>query len=345
MKKRNDTFSHAVVGLFMVALVALLAYFTIVVSGVDLLSGRNHRRISISFTNVGGLKEHDNVMFRGTKVGTVETIDVSPSNLVVTAAIDDRVKLRSGCRASVCSLSLLGGSYLMLEEGDGVPLAGEGVTLVGEEPSDWMSDVARIAKNIRELTEKLEIEGIVTNLEAASESVKNVLAKIENGDGLVGKLISSDDNIYDDIKESMSNIRSVTGMLNRTNLYENLETTIANAREISEKLNRQELFNELDGAIADFRKMCGSIDAAAGRFDLGKLDFKETTDKANDLLDNLNEVALRLKRGEGTLGKLSADDTLYKEIEGLVRDVRQTIDNYRDTTPISTFSSLATGAF
>lgn len=345
MKKRNDTFSHAVVGLFMVALVALLAYFTIVVSGVDLLSGRNRRRVSISFMNVGGLKEHDNVMFRGTKVGTVETIDVSPSNLVVTAAIDDRIKLRNGCRASVCSLSLLGGSYLMLEEGDGVPLAGEAVTLVGEEPSDWMSDVARIAKNLRELTDKLEIEGIVTNLESASESVKNVLAKIENGEGLVGKLVSSDDNIYDDIKESMSNIRLVTGMLNRTNLYENLDATIANAREISEKLNRQKLFDELDGAIADFRKMCGSIDAAAGRFDLGKLDFRETTEKANSLLDNLNEVALRLKRGEGTLGKLSVDDTLYKEIEGLVRDVRQTIDNYRDTTPISTFSSLATGAF
>jgi phospholipid/cholesterol/gamma-HCH transport system substrate-binding protein len=233
----------------------------------------------------------------------------------------------------------------MLDEGDGVPLSGDAVTLVGEEPSDWMNDVARIAKNLRELTDKLEIEGIVTNLEAASESVKNVLAKIENGEGLVGKLVSSNDNVYDDIKESVANIRSETGMLNRTNLYENLDATIANAREISEKLNRQKLFDELDGAIADFRKMCGSIDAAAGRFDLGKLDFKATTDKANDLLDNLNEVALRLKRGEGTLGKLSADDTLYKEVEGLVRDIRQTVDNYRDTTPISTFSSLATGAF
>ena len=35
MKKRNETFAHAIVGFFMVALVALLSYFTIVVSGVD----------------------------------------------------------------------------------------------------------------------------------------------------------------------------------------------------------------------------------------------------------------------------------------------------------------------
>lgn len=345
MKKKNDTFSHAIVGLFMAALVALLAYFTIVVSGVDLLSGRNHRRVSISFTRVGGLKEHDNVMFRGTKVGTVERIEVSPSNLVVTAAIDDRVTLRSGCRASVCSLSVLGGSYLMLEEGEGAPLDGEDVALSGEEPSDWMGDVARIAKNLRELTDRLEIDGIVTNLEAASASVRNVLARVERGEGLVGRLVSSDDRLYDDIRESAANIRSVTGMLNRTNLYENLDAAIANAREISDRLNRQKLFDDLDGAIADFRKACVSVDSAAGRLDFGKLDFKETTDRANALLDNLNEVALRLKRGEGTLGKLTSDDTLYREVEGLVRDIRQTIDNYRDTTPISTFSSLATGAF
>jgi hypothetical protein len=35
---------------------------------------------------------------------------------------------------------------------------------------------------------------------------------------------------------------------------------------------------------------------------------------------------------------------MYREVEGLVRDIRQMVDNYRDTTPISTFSSLATGA-
>jgi hypothetical protein len=35
---------------------------------------------------------------------------------------------------------------------------------------------------------------------------------------------------------------------------------------------------------------------------------------------------------------------LHDELSGLIRDVRQVVDNYRDATPISTFSSLATGA-
>ena len=36
---------------------------------------------------------------------------------------------------------------------------------------------------------------------------------------------------------------------------------------------------------------------------------------------------------------------MYDELQGLIKDVRQVLDNYRDTTPISTFTSLATGAF
>ena len=340
MKKQNNAFAHAVVGFFMLALVALLAYYTIVVSGVDLLSGRGRRQVRIVFDQVGGLKEHDNVMFRGTKVGTVDQIAVTPSNLVVTAAVDESVTLRRGCRATVGSLSVLGGSYLLLEEGSGEPVDMSAETLVGESPSDWMNDVSRIAKNLRDLTDRLEVGGIVTNLEAASESVKNVLARIERGEGLVGRLVSSDDAVYDDLKETVTNIKSISGQLNRTNLFANLDATIANAREISEKLNRQRLFDELDGAIADFRKTCQTIGSAADGVDL-----KGVAGRANELLDNLNDVASRLRRGEGTIGRLTADDTLYKEVEGLVRDVRQVIDNYRDTTPISTFTSLATGAF
>ena len=51
-----------------------------------------------------------------------------------------------------------------------------------------------------------------------------------------------------------------------------------------------------------------------------------------------------MEKGEGTLGKLSADSKLYDEVTALLKDVRQIVDNYRDTTPISTFGSLIGGA-
>ena len=39
--KRRDSFSEAIVGIFMLAVLALLVYFTIVISGVDMLGGRS----------------------------------------------------------------------------------------------------------------------------------------------------------------------------------------------------------------------------------------------------------------------------------------------------------------
>ena len=340
MKRKNDAIAHATVGFFIVALTALLAYFTIVVSGVDVLAGRSRRPVKIVFDEVGGLKERDSVMFKGTKVGSVESIEVTPSNLVVTAVVDEKVLLRKGCSATVSSMSVLGGNYLQLEEGSGEPVGPKDGPLVGVTPTDWMKDVSRIAKNLRDLTDRIEIAGIVTNLEAASESVRNVLQRIENGEGLVGRLVSSDDAVYNDLKSAVSNANAVAAHLNRSSIYDNLDATLANAKTISEKLSRQSLYDDLDAAIADFRKTCGSVAKAADGIDL-----KGTTARADELLENLNEVAVRLRRGEGTLGKLTSDDALYKEVEGLVRDVRQVIDNYRDTTPISTFTSLATGAF
>ena len=59
---------------------------------------------------------------------------------------------------------------------------------------------------------------------------------------------------------------------------------------------------------------------------------------------DLADAASRLRNGEGTLGKLSSDSKLYDEVTALIKDIRQMVDNYRDTTPISTFGSLIGGA-
>ena len=73
------------------------------------------------------------------------------------------------------------------------------------------------------------------------------------------------------------------------------------------------------------------------------LDDKELADNASKLMENLKSVSDKLAKGEGTLGKLTTDQEMYDEVNGLIKDVRQIVDNYRDTTPISTFGSLIMG--
>jgi phospholipid/cholesterol/gamma-HCH transport system substrate-binding protein len=82
--------------------------------------------------------------------------------------------------------------------------------------------------------------------------------------------------------------------------------------------------------LADDEKLAGEASALIERLSSASSD--------------LAAVAARLEKGEGTLGKLSADSKLYDEVTALVKDIRQVVDNYRDTTPISSFGSLIGGA-
>ena len=112
----------------------------------------------------------------------------------------------------------------------------------------------------------------------------------------MGKLLSSDDAVYADLKASLANIRKVTD------------------------------------------------DLKAGEGLAGRLVYdKKLGADASELLENLNGVSSRLAKGSGTLGKLMTDQELYNELNALIKDVRQIVDNYRDTTPVSTFGSLIMG--
>lgn len=369
-RKRSNAFAEFVTGVFMLVVLALLAYFTIVISGVDLIRGRERVRVSIEFDGVGGLKDHDNVMYRGTKVGTVEDVILNETNLVAVVEIDRSVVLRTGYRACVQSMSLLGGNHLVLEEGEGDVIELGSETLHGETPSDWMQDIAAVAKNLKNITGDSGIDTIVSNLTVMSEKVRDISERVERGEGTLGRLLSADDTLYTDIQSTVTELRGTAananivatrlangeGTLGRLmssddTVYNDLKQTVANANIIATRLANGEgplgrllsedetVLEDLKGAIAAFRKSCESFDVTEL-----KAGASDVVNRAGTLVDSLNVVADRLKNGEGTLGRLAADDTLYKEVEGLVRDIRQVIDNYRDTTPISTFSSLATGA-
>lgn len=327
-KKTNQLFTEAIVGVFMIAVILMLAYFTIVISGVDVIRGDSKVEVSIVFDQVGGLKDHDSVMYRGTKVGVIEYVEVTASNLVVHANVDRNVVLRDGYGVTVRNLSMLGGNYLHLEEGRGEILPLETTVFRGETPTDWMQDMKSVAQNMRKFTEMSELKGIVTNVEETVRKLRLIANRVESGEGTIGRLLSKDDSVYTELKTTVTEAKAA---------FAETREAFANMKSITGKLDGSSAVEDLKAGIAAFRK-------AAEGFDPKGLDMSDLKSKAGALLENLNDLAMRLKNGEGTLGKLANDPELYNQVEALTKDVRQVLDNYRDTTPIATFSSLATGA-
>ena len=374
MKKKNDIFAETIVGIFMAAVLALLVYFTIVISGMDILIGRTKVPIKVEFSDVGGLKDRDSVMYRGMKVGVIDRIDLSKTNVTMVVRVDDDVVLRENYRISVASLSLLGGNYLLLEEGTGEPLPLETTLFRGEPPTDWMRDIGRIASSVGNLTSDGGIKSIVTNIEAVAAKLNAVVTRVEKGEGTVGKLLSSDETVYNDIKDTVASAKAVAGRLERgegtvgkllssdETVYNDVKDTVASAQAVAGRLERGEgtvgkllssddtVYQDLKASLANIRDVTAKLKDGNGL--LGKLtsdeklasDASAMIEKLAAASADLATVASRLEKGEGTLGKLSADSKLYDEVTALLKDVRQIVDNYRDTTPISTFGSLIGGA-
>ncbi len=388
MKKNSDVFSEVVVGVFMVAVLALLVYFTVVISGVDVLFGREKALARIAFTDVGGLKERDNVVYRGMKVGIVEKIELAPTNVMVTVLVDRDVVLRETCQASVSALSLLGGNYLLLEEGAGAvqPLAT--TVFRGDPPIDWVRDLGKIAGSLNEVLNDGSFRSIVSNFEATAENVNKIVARVERGEGTAGRLLSRDDTVYQDLREAGAGAKRAVGdaamtcdgarktfdpaaavaerldrgegtlgrLLSKDDaVYADLKQTLANAAAISARIERGEgtlgrltakddaLWGDLTNAVANVRAATAKLKSGEGL--LGRA-FNDAAlaDDAAKLVANLRTVSERLEKGEGTLGRLMTERELYDEVNAAIKDVRQIIDNYRDTTPITTFGALATGA-
>ena len=386
-RKNRDVFSEIVVGIFMVAVLALLAYFTIVISGVDLLMGRAKTTGTFVFRDVGGLKERDSVMYRGMKVGAVERIELGASNITVRVKVDSDVTMRETGKASVAALSLLGGNYLLLEEGTGKPLPLEEAVFRGEPPVDWMRDLGAIARNLNDLTSQGNLKNIVTNFEETAKNLNKIVARVERGEGTVGKLLSADNTLYGDLtntvvrarqtfdsaKTTFDNAAAISARLEKgegtlgkllskdeaaygdiTNAVASIKETFAHAATVAERLEKGEgtlgrllakddaLWGDLTNTVANIRATSEKLKKGEGL--LGKImEDKELADNATKLMENLKAVSDKLAKGEGTLGKLTTDQEMYDEVNGLIKDVRQIVDNYRDTTPISTFGSLIMG--
>jgi len=365
-RKNSEFFSEVIVGVFMVAVLGLLIYFTIIISGTELFSGKGKAPVTALFSDVGGLKMRDTVVLRGMAVGSVSDMQLENGKVRVTLMIQKDVQFKKGYRLSVCTGSLLGGNYLLIEEGAG-EMVSRNTVLEGEPPENWMRDLGAIVAKLKEATEGDRIKNIVVNLEEATDSIKVLTTRVANGKGMLGKLFSEDNTLYTDLSNTVANLKSVTTKIDagenslgrlindEGGVYTNLHATVANLKSISERLERGEgtmgkLLSADDTIYRDLQETMEHIKSVVVRLDrgegsLGKLmkDDNKVYNELDAMIANLNIASARLANGEGTLGKLSADDQLYNDVHGLIKDVRQTVDNFRDTTPISAFASLIMG--
>ena len=304
MKNKNrELAAELAVGALVALIFAGLAVFTIAISGKNLFR-KNVFQIETVMPDAMGLRPNDPVIAKGTTVGSVTKVFYDRDGVHVQAQLEAPVEFHEGYEITVVSTSILGGRQLVLKEGDETSPVVEDVRhLVGRRPSDLMEDATEAVARVREF---LETDAL-TNLYTFSESLKVLGLRLENGEGTLGRLLSSDDEMYTNLNAAVANIKLISDRLEKG------EGTLG--RLLS---SDDEMYTNLNAAVAD----------------------------ARDAIADLKSIAARLEAGEGTLGRLlpSADE-MDTNLNATVTDARELLDDMREANTLSTFTSLLLSGF
>jgi phospholipid/cholesterol/gamma-HCH transport system substrate-binding protein len=321
---------EVLVGAFMMTVLLGLGYFTILLSRESWFQKRE--MMEIRFVDVMGLRAGDSVVCRGMEVGKVKKLHLSDDGVHVLISLQKPLVLHEDYAFTVETTSVLGGRNLQVALGsDDKPFAEKLDVYPGVPPKDLLADATELVSGLRK---SLIEEGTVENFRATSIELRSIVERVSAGEGTIGKLLSSDSKIYDD-----------------------MAATVASLKTVSDRLEKGQgllgkLLSEDDTLYTDISATVKSLQATAERIEKGdgtlqKLladDAKLYTD-LSDGVAALKRIAERVDKGEGVLGKLTTDDSLYNEVRAAVNDVRQAIDDMRETTPVTTFTSVFFGAF
>ncbi len=316
------------VGAFMFMILLALGVFTIILSRQSLFKPTVY--YDVAFRSILGVREGDNVFLRGVIVGKVDDVIVEKRSVQLRLALDREIELHENYKMEILPSSMLGGRYLNVEEGDeDRPLVPLGTKLVGVTPVDLIDEATRTVTSIRQALDG----GVLADVRQIVSNANVIVARVERGEGSLGKLLA-EDAVYDDIKAVTANLKSISDRIEKG--QGSLGKLLADDGKI---------YQDMEIVTANLRK--SSQDLADGRGLLGKLLSEEDTvyDDLRASALAIREVTESISNGEGTIGKLIRENDVYDETKMLLRELRATIDDFRETAPVTTFTSIFLGAF
>lgn len=274
------------------------------------------------FQSSKGLKRGSKVSLSGMNIGEVRNVTVEEGKILVTMAIDRNIPIREGSIATIVPDFLFGKSYvdITLVPPDRPVLPPGSVISSVDVPgfSDMLVRFDEAMSSIEVLTQTLE-------------SARTILARLEKGEGAMGKLFT-DEEIFDELKGAIASANDIMGKISRgegtmgklledDKLFEDLKETVSNANVILAKMSK-------------------------GEGTMGKLLMDETlfTD-LKTTMENANAILGRIVKGEGTLGKLAMEEGLYEDLQNMMTNLTETVNGFRAIMPQGAFSSVIYSSF
>jgi phospholipid/cholesterol/gamma-HCH transport system substrate-binding protein len=285
------------------------------------------------FANLKGLKTGDEVQMAGVKIGSVDATRLGRERVEAVLRIDPSVQIPNDAVASVETSSLLGSQHLAVSFGRSPTMLHDGEEIKTKNTADMNEVIAQlgslgsklegVADNIGKalggeggpgsLFNKLDklVDDNGPKLTATLDNLQDISTKIKNGDGTLGKLVN-DPKLHDDLLASVAEIKAAAA-------------------------DTRTFINSTQGIIADVKSGKGTI---------GTLLYDQATaDNLKVTVSNIRVVSDKLAKGEGTLGKLLNDDTLYLDAQTTLKKANRALEGLDDSAPVTAVGVVARPLF
>lgn len=283
-----------------VALVALATIFAFV-WGYNFLKGNDifskQRVFYTVFDDAGGLNTSAPIMANGYKVGLVKAIYFEPEGrrkLVVELMLTaDNFDIPIGSRARLVS-DLFGTTSinLMLGEMNGHYEVGD--TLESEIEESLTAELANVSKSLIPL--KVKAENLIENLDSLVLDVRDALGK--------GERQSAVNMALADLAVTMENLKRATGKI---------DVLVSDDGDLSKILSDVEAFTSvLDKNKGEIDRLVSNL--ATFSDSLAASDLASTINNANRTFSELADAMEQINSGQGTVGKLLKDDSVYNNL-------------------------------
>jgi len=323
MKRRNE---------FLVGL-SILAALVVIIGGALFLSEADVRgttRLQTArFRSVGRLQPGSPVLLRGVRVGTVQEVRLADNNWVeADVRIDRRVEYPARPAIVVVSSSLLGEwQAAIVSQDELIPdpqlraNIAEAAQLGGDVwPGSDLPGIGELTAQANRIANEIGL--ITSRVEGAIDS--SVIADLR---ATVRDLRAMADRLNEFAQDETSTLGRITG---------NADVAAANFAEVSAGLRNTVSRVDTATSQGELADIFGNTREATRNFREASADVRDLTAALREnratlvsVLQGLDTLVTRIQTGQGTLGRLTSDSTLYLETAATLGELRALLADIR----------------
>ncbi len=296
----------------------------------------SYYKIHANFDDVQGLLPGAPVWMAGKEIGRIDEVEFTefgserPIHVAMRINRGIQTRVRSDSVATIGTIGVLGDSYIEIRPGspDGsVLIDGEKINAVSPtniyaalaQGTDALANVSELARNLNLVVSDVREEGVVTKAASAVSAVSNIILEVENGNGMLHGLVydGGDGDGVGSIERSLASIESI---LNEVESGNGMLNSLIYAEDTTGVADIQESLDSLSDILLEVKNGDGLLHALIYDEESGRL-----SDEAVAAVTRLNSVLEKIEEGEGTLGLLVSDPSLYEDMTMLFGGAQRSV--------------------